>query len=322
MKVLVTGGSGFIGRHVVERLLRNGHEVVVIDNYSAGKHIIAGTRNHSADIRNRDAVWRVFAKENPDAVCHLAAQASVSKSVRDPIEDAETNILGTMNVADAAALNQCVRIVFASSGGCLYGDVDAPAPETCWLRPASPYGVSKAVGEQYLNWYADTRGLTALSLRLGNVYGPWQRPDGEAGVVAIFCDRLLSGRKPVIHGTGAAVRDYVYVEDVAMAVLLALTAKLPGQAAGRLTPINIGCGRGISVNEVESEVRNAVASCVSKALPEKVHGPNRAGDLQSSILDVRLAERFLGWRPRTQFREGVQATVEWQTKRSMQQGGC
>ena len=195
MKVLVTGGAGFIGSHIVDALLAGGHTVAVLDDLSSGSrdNLPPGVPLHVADIVDTAAVARVFAAERPDAVCHQAAQMSVSRSVREPLFDAQVNCLGLINVLDAAVAQGCRRVVFASSGGVLYGDVTVPAPESTPANPVSPYGITKWVGERYLAFYAAEHGLTAVALRYSNVYGPRQNPHGEAGVVAIFCKKLLAG---------------------------------------------------------------------------------------------------------------------------------
>jgi UDP-glucose 4-epimerase len=211
MKILVTGGAGFIGSHIVDRLVAAGHAVSVLDDLSSGarENLPAAVPLHVADIVDAAAVARVFDAEQPDAVCHQAAQMSVSRSVREPRFDAEVNCIGLINVLDAAARHRCGRFVFASSGGVLYGDVTAPAPEDTPADPVSPYGITKWVGERYLRFYAAEHGLAAVALRYSNVYGPRQNPHGEAGVVAIFCRKLLAGEPARINGDGRYVRDYV-----------------------------------------------------------------------------------------------------------------
>lgn len=318
MKVLVSGGAGFIGSHVVESLLGLGHDVVVLDDLSAGHraNLPAGVPLHEVDITDAARVAGVLARERPDAVCHQAAQISVSRSVREPAADAHVNVVGLLHVLEAAAAAGCPRFVFASSGGALYGDVTTPAPEDHAIAPASPYGVAKWAGEQYLALLARQHGLTAVALRYANVYGPRQDPHGEAGVVAIFCQRLLAGQATTIFGDGGCVRDYVHVADVARANVYALCAELPELRPGTSTPINIGTGAGTSVNDLERAVRREVGRALAARgrpadPPPPARSPPRAGDLRSSMLDPALAARTLGWRPAVELAEGLRLTVEW-----------
>ncbi|MBM4021110.1 MAG: NAD-dependent epimerase/dehydratase family protein, partial [Planctomycetes bacterium] len=292
MKILVTGGAGFIGSHVVDALLAAGHQPSVLDDLSSGTrdNLPPRVTVHQGDIADTAAVERAFAAERPEAVCHQAAQMSVSRSVREPGFDARVNVIGLINVLDAALRRGCRRFVFASSGGVLYGDVTTPAPEFTPANPVSPYGITKWVGERYLEFYAREHGLEVVALRYSNVYGPRQNPHGEAGVVAIFCRRYLAGEAAGINGDGRYVRDYVYGTDVARANVAALTAALPARGAGSLTSLNIGTGRGTDVNELETMLREAMQACLtsrgrSDSLPPPQHGPARAGDLRSNMVD-------------------------------------
>ena len=318
MKILVTGGAGFIGSHIVDALLAAGHAVAVLDDLSSGSrdNLPAGVPLHVADIVDAAAVARVVAAERPDAICHQAAQMSVSRSVREPLFDAQVNCLGLINVLDAAARTGCKRFVFASSGGVLYGDVTTPAPETTPADPVSPYGITKWVGERYLKFYAAEHGFAAVALRYSNVYGPRQNPHGEAGVVAIFCKRLLAGEAATINGDGRYVRDYVFGPDVAWANLLALTATAAEVRPGTLTSLNIGTGVGTDVNELEAALRHVVADLIRRCgdpadLPAPVHGPARAGDLRSNLVDAARAAGVLGWRPTMALADGLARTAEW-----------
>lgn len=316
--MIVTGGAGFIGSHIVDGLLTADHRVVVLDDLSSGSrdNLPAGAEVHAVDIVDGAAVAAVFEKMQPDAVCHQAAQMSVSRSVREPLFDAQVNCIGLINVLDAAVKTGCKRVVFASSGGVLYGDVTTPAPETTPANPVSPYGITKWVGERYLEFFAREHGLAAVALRYSNVYGPRQNPHGEAGVVAIFCKKLLAGEPATINGDGRYVRDYVYGPDVARANVIALTADLPRIKVGTLTSLNIGTGVGTDVNRLEGMIRRHVGQVLAAhgkpaALPEPLHGPARAGDLRSNLLETALANEVLGWKPNTSLDEGLRQTAEW-----------
>ena len=225
MKIIVTGGAGFIGSHIVDACLKSGHEIEIIDDLSSGssENVPHDVPRHKVDIRNAGSVTKRFRRFQPDAVCHQAAQLSVSRSVREPMLDADINCLGLLSVLDAAVSTSCKRMVFASSGGVLYGDVTTPAPETTPANPMSPYGITKWVGEKYPDFYAREHGLSSIALRYSNVYGPRQNPHGEAGVVAIFCNQFLDGHPARINGDGKYIRDYVYGPDVAAATLSALS---------------------------------------------------------------------------------------------------
>lgn len=322
MKVLVTGGAGFIGSHIVDRLLADGHTVSVIDDLSSGSrdNLPAEVPLHVVDIVDTKAVADVFAREQPEAVCHQAAQMSVSRSVREPLFDAQVNCIGLINVLDAAVANGCRRVVFASSGGVLYGEATSPAPETTAANPISPYGITKWVGERYLAFYASEHGIATVALRYSNVYGPRQNPHGEAGVVAIFSKRLLAGEAATVNGDGRYIRDYVYGPDVAQANFTALTANLPQVQPGTLTSLNIGTGIGTDVNELEAVIREQVTRVVAARgetapLPEPSHGPARPGDLRSNLVDAALAAEVLGWKPTKSLGEGITETVGWFAER-------
>ena len=318
MKILVTGGAGFIGSHIVDAILAAGHSAAVLDDLSSGsrENLPAGVPLHVADIADADAVERVVAAERPDAVCHQAAQMSVSRSVREPAFDARVNVIGLVNVLDAAVRHGSKRVVFASSGGVLYGDVTTPAPEDTPANPVSPYGITKWVGERYLEFYAREHGLATVALRYSNVYGPRQNPHGEAGVVAIFCKKFLAGEPARINGDGRYVRDYVYGPDVARANLVALTGDLPQVRSGSLVSLNIGTGHGADVNELEAMIRGAMQDVLAArgkpaSLPLPEHGPARAGDLRSNMVDPASAATVLGWRPEVSLTDGLARTAAW-----------
>lgn len=304
-RVLVTGGAGFIGSHLVDALRARGDAVAVLDDLSSGsqENVAPEVPLYHVDVRQRGDVASTFQRFAPTHVCHLAAQASVKRSVDAPDEDAGVNVLGGLNVLDAARRSGVRRVVFASTGGAIYGEVPrgARAREGWPLGPKSPYAAAKAAFEHYLGVYRQCFGLPATVLRFGNVYGPRQDPAGEAGVVAIFLSRLASGLPLQIFGRRRAgdagcIRDYVFVADVVSAALLAVD----GHAEGTF---NVGSGRGLSTR--------AVAVALGRALgvePELHPAPPRPGDLERSVLDPR-ALSALGWRPRFSFDEGVAYTL-------------
>jgi UDP-glucose 4-epimerase len=301
VKVLVTGGAGFVGSHVVDRCLEAGHEVAVVDDLSTGRrdNVSAAARLHVADIRS-PALHDVFRAEAPAAVVHLAAQASVSRSVANPHLDAEINVLGSINVLECCRRAGARRVVYVSTGGAAYGDTGViPTTEDHPTRPVSPYGVSKVAAELYLGCWEALHGFRGIILRLANVYGPRQDPHGEAGVVAIFTDRLLRGEPCVINGDGLQTRDYVYVGDVADAALLALERS---EVTG---PVNIGTGVETSVVALFERLRAAAGG-----RGEARHAPARPGEQRRSLLDAARARRDLGWTPRVTLDEGLRRTVE------------
>jgi UDP-glucose 4-epimerase len=296
VRTIVTGGAGFIGSNLVDLLLARGDEVHVLDDLSKGSrdNVPAGARLHVADIREPDAV---FDDARPEAVFHLAAQADVRVSVEKPALDADVNVLGTIRILEAARRHQA-KVVFASSGGAAYGECDGPAPESAPLLPLAPYGTSKVCGEEYLATWNRLYGTSHVSLRLGNVYGPRQMPHGEAGVVAIFMGLLRDGGTPTIFGDGSQTRDYVYVGDVADAMVRAVD-----RDGGTY---NVGTGIETSVIELFGAVRSA--SGVDR---EPAFAPARLGELQRSVLDPALAGRELGWRPERSLAQGLSDTWDW-----------
>ena len=297
MRVVVTGGAGFIGSHVADRLLARGDEVHVLDDLSKGTRdrVPDGAELHVADIRDPDAV---FEAARPEAVVHLAAQADVRVSVERPADDAAVNVLGTVRILEAARRHGA-QVVFASTGGAIYGECDGPAPEDAPRLPLAPYGASKLCGEEYLATWNRLYGTAHVALRFGNVYGPRQEPHGEAGVVAIFMGLLQEGGSPKIYGDGRQTRDYVYVGDVVDALLRAA-----GHDGGGV--FNVGTGVETSVLEL---YRAIVAATGLEREPEHVDA--RLGELQRSVLDPSLAERELGWRPRRSLADGLRATWSW-----------
>lgn len=311
MRVIVTGGAGFIGSHIVEQLLTAGHEPHVIDNLSTGdrRNVPAGVTLHEVDVRDLAAVQKVFEAVRPQAVTHQAAQMSVSLSVREPYFDAEVNVMGLLSVLQAADRTGVERFVFASSGGVLYGDVHAPAPETHPADPVSPYGISKWVGERYLKFYSQQSKMSCIALRYSNVFGPRQNPHGEAGVVAIFCQRLLRGESATINGDGKYIRDYVYVTDVAAANLCALTQP----AIEPFRPYNVGTGQPIDTNQIGEAIHRECQRLAKpgQQVPPLGYGPARAGDLRSNIIDAARAKKDWNWVPKVDFALGLRQTVEW-----------
>ncbi len=299
MKVLVTGGAGFIGSHVSDRLIAGGHEVTVLDDLSSGRReqIPADARFVEADIRSEEAE-ALIRSGGFDAVVHQAAQIDVRRSVAEPRYDAEVNLLGMLNLLEASAAAGVKRFLFASSGGACYGEQETfPASERHPIRPVSPYGASKAAGELYLGYYAAEKKLSYCALRYANVYGPRQDPLGEAGVVAIFAGRCLSGASCTIYGDGKQTRDYVFVEDVARANLLALQSDYVGA-------LNIGTARETDVVRLHGLIAAATGS---KQAP--VFGEARPGEQRRSCIDPALAARVLGWRPEVSLEEGIDRTA-------------
>lgn len=300
MRVLVTGGAGFIGSHVTDALLERGDEVHVLDDLSTGERRNLNPKAvfHELDVRSREAAAAVRDLQ-PDAISHHAAQMSVSRSVREPLFDAGVNLVGGLNLLEAAR-EAGSRFVFASTGGALYGDSEVlPTPETEPAWPVSPYGVSKLAFEHYLHCYRAQHETSYSALRYANVYGPRQNPHGEAGVVAIFCRALLDGKTPRINGDGSYTRDYVYVGDVVAANLLAIDSTEIGH-------FNIGTGRQTDVKSLYRLIRAALGSD-----EEAEHGPPRPGDQKTSALDAGLAGRVLGWRPAVSLEAGVRQTADW-----------
>lgn len=314
MRVLITGGAGFIGSHIVDACRAQGHEPFVIDDLSSGskQNIPADVRLFEIDICDQPRLARVFDEVRPDVVCHQAAQMSVSRSVREPAFDAQVNILGLVQIFSEAVRVGCKRIVFASSGGVLYGDVTEPADENTPSAPISPYGISKWAGEQYLQFFVREHGITGVAMRYANVYGPRQNPHGEAGVVAIFCKKMLAGEAATVNGDGKYDRDYVFGPDVAAANVKAFTADIPN----KFLAFNIGTAVKTDVNQLEAAVRQEVqtlwqAAGRSGTVPTPHHGPPRAGDLRSSVVNAARAGNILGWKPSVTLASGIQQTVKW-----------
>ncbi len=308
--VLVTGGAGFIGSHVADRFSAEGWQVTVLDNLSSGReeNLTPGARFVRDDITTPEAATLVR-EGGFDVICHLAAQIDVRRSVLDPVYDATRNILGTLNIMQAVqASGHDTRVVFSSTGGALYGDFDPPpSAETFSKDPESPYGIAKLSVEYYLAYYGRVHKLDTVALRYGNVYGPRQDPHGEAGVVAIFCNRVLDGRALTVFGDGTQTRDYVYAGDVADANFAAATSSaLP--APGRLDAraFNIGTGIETSVNTLATTL-----SDVSGATTPIDYAPARAGELARSALETSKAKQVLGWTPTVSLADGLRNTFRY-----------
>jgi UDP-glucose 4-epimerase len=314
-KILVTGGCGFIGSHLVDKLIEKGHEVAVIDNLKTGKK---ENLNETAEFYKlnlaEDNLKEVFKKEKPDIIYHLAAQINARRSAEEPTFDARTNIIGGLKLLEnALKLNTQPKLVFASSGGCVYGEPDEfPTPEEHPTEPDSPYGVAKLAFEKYLGSYQKSDDLDWLSLRLGNVYGPRQNTEAEAGVIAIFIENMLKGERCDIFGDGKQTRDYVYVDDVVDAFIKAKNIESKNWKRKKRA-INIGTEKEASVNEIYKLTKEAVAKAEGKEgdIPEPVYKKPRAGDIRRSVLKNKKAANLLDWQPETDLQSGIEATVNW-----------
>jgi len=306
MKILVTGGAGFIGSHLVDRLIKEGHRVVVVDNLSTGKkeNLNPRAKFYKADICG-SKISQIFKKEKPQIVFHYAAQIDVRKSVEDPIEDAKINILGSLNIIQSfchlsSVISHKSKIIFASTGGAIYGDADiVPTPESYPEYPLSPYGIEKLIVDKYLNYYYKTFNLPYISLRLGNIYGPRQNSKGEAGVIAIFSDKMLAGGQPIINGSGNQTRDFVYVDDVVEASTLAFKKNKVGV-------FNIGTAKETDVNTIFKKLKELTGSNC-----KIVHGSAMPGEQKRSCLDFKKAKRELKWSPKYDLENGLKKTIDW-----------
>ncbi len=305
MKVLVTGGAGFIGSHVADAFIKRGDSVVVLDNLSSGSldNLNPNAEFVRGDVTDSALVRRLFKEHSFDIVNHHAAQLDVRKSVADPIYDCQQNIIGSLNLLEAAREQGGLkRFMLASTGGAIYGEQDYfPADEQHPTRPISPYGVAKRSIELYLHYYHEEQGIEYVAFRYTNVYGPRQSPHGEAGVVAIFTEKLLNGEQPIINGDGTQTRDYVYVGDVVRAHMLALD-KLSGSDI-----FNISTAKETNVNEIFEILSQHTTGGRIKSK----HGPAKTGEQQRSVCAYDHAEQVLGWRPQVELRDGLLETVEF-----------
>lgn len=303
MKILVTGGAGFIGSHVVDKLIENGHNVIIIDNLSTGqrKNINSRAKFIETDITDFARMEKIFAEEKPEIIYHLAAQMDVRKSVEDPLFDAKNNILGSYNLVNLAIRHQAKKFIFSSSGGATYGDTDnRPTRETEKEWPLSPYGIAKLTVDKYLNYAYHIYGLKYTSLRYGNVYGPRQNPRGEAGVIAMFFGKMLRGEQPIINGDGLQTRDYVFVTDVARANLLAL------ENMEKIGIFNVGTGVETDVVQLFSQINSHFGNTF-----QEEHGATKLGEQKTSCLSYAKIEKEMGWKPAINFTEGIELTYKW-----------
>ena len=313
LNILVTGGAGFIGSHVVDVYLRAGHRVTVVDNLSTGRMANLNTRAQffPADIRSA-TLDAIFQQGRFDVVNHHAAHIDLRRSVADPWHDAEINILGTLNLLECARRFGVKRVIFSSTGGAIYGDeVPYPTPESHPAQPLSPYGVAKLTVEHYLHYYQAVHNLRSVVLRYANVYGPRQDPYGEAGVVAIFAERLLQGDRPVIFGDGQQTRDFVFVGDVVRANLLAVDYLKEDSGDSAPLVANIGTGHELPVNELFTLLTTSLPSA-----PEPIYAPPKPGEQRRSVIDPSYAKRTLGWEPLVSLEEGLRETWDWFKERS------
>ncbi|MFA5839070.1 MAG: NAD-dependent epimerase/dehydratase family protein [Candidatus Margulisiibacteriota bacterium] len=302
MKILVTGGAGFIGSNIVDAYIEAGHEVAVVDNLTTGKQSNLNPKANFINLDIRDEKLSAVVRDlSPDVINHLAAQIDVRKSVSEPKYTAEVNEIGTLNLLEAAVKAKVKKVIFSSTGGAIYGEVKdkSGAKETHPQEPISPYAITKRTAEMYLYAYKVNFGLDYTVLRYGNVYGPRQDPLGEAGVIAIFCGKLLEGKSPYIYGDGKQLRDYVYVGDVARANLLALKK-------GTNQIFNIGTGKGTSVNELFAILKNLL-----KFKDNAIYADARAGELFRSVLNVSKAKKGIGWAPKVDIKNGLKRTLVW-----------
>ena len=299
--ILITGGAGFIGSHLADKLIKQGYKVVVIDNLSTGRkeNLNSEAKFYKIDIQSLK-VAQIFQKEKPDIIFHLAAQIDVRKSVKNPTKDAKINILGTLNLLENCKKFGIKKFIFASTGGAIYGEANIiPTPETYSELPLSPYGIAKLTIEKYLNYYHRVFDLPFVALRYGNVYGPRQNSKGEAGVIAIFCDKMLKKKQLIINGNGRQTRDYVFIDDVVKANILALKKNKNGI-------FNIGTAKETDVNTIFRELKKLTGlKC------KKVHSLQKSGEQKQSCFDFSKAKKELNWQPKYGLDEGLKKTLNF-----------
>jgi len=306
MKILVTGGAGFIGSHLVDKLINEGYNVVVVDNLSTGKkeNVNPKAKFYKCDIRSSRLI-EVIRKEQPEVIFHLAAQINLRQSVKDPVGDADINILGSLNLLDgfikySEEISSKLKFIFISTGGALYSNAEiVPTPETYPAKPISPYGNAKLAVENYLNYYHQVFKLPYTVLRLANVYGPRQNPKGEAGVISMFCNRFLHNQSPIIYGNGKQTRDFIFVDDVVNACLLSLKSK-------KTNIFNIGTSKETDINTIFKEFQKLFGSKI-----KPIYKKAKEGEQKRSCLDYSLAEREIQWYPQYELSRGLSITIEW-----------
>lgn len=301
MKILITGGAGFIASHIADAYIELGHDVVIIDNLSTGfeENINPKAKFYKLDITSPEII-EVFEKEKFDIISHHAAQMNVRFSVENPIIDSNINILGSLNLYEAAVKTGVKKVIFASTGGAVYGETDIiPTPETTELRPCSPYGISKLTNEKFLFYYNQVYNLDYTILRYANVFGSRQNPQGEAGVVAIFINKMLSREQPIINGDGLYTRDYIHISDVVGANILSLNDNKPNI-------YNIGTGIETTTNEIFRIIKNSInADC------SEVHGEAKKGEQRRSCISYKKIKQELNWEPKVSLEQGIKETVDF-----------
>ena len=300
-KILITGGAGFIGSHLADELIKKGYEVVVVDNLSTGSksNLNGKVKFYKIDVQDKK-MSNVFLKEKPDIVFHFAAQIDVRKSVESPSEDAKINILGSLNILENCNKFKVKKIIFSSTGGAIYGDANiVPTPESYVEYPMSPYGIAKLATEKYLNYYNKNFRISFTALRFANVYGPRQNSKGEAGVIAIFCDKVFSKNQPIINGDGLQTRDFVYVLDVVGAAVMAMQTEKNGI-------FNVGTSKETNINDIFSIIKKESGSDF-----KEIHGPAQKGEQQRSCLNYSKIKAELNWEPKISLEEGLKKTVNW-----------